>query len=152
MALKLSTGLRDALLGTDSLKGILDYGVIKIFGGTPPSTADGDDTTFTLLVEITTDGLDVTPGATTNGLVFAAPSGGTIAKSADNWSGAAVATGTASWFRLYDNDVNMGSSSTAARLQGTVGTYGADMLVSSTNVVGGATITVDSFNMTLPAK
>lgn len=152
MALKLSTGMRDALLGTGSFKNVFDGGVIKIFAGSAPATADENETTFTELVEITTDGLEVTPGNVTNGLVFATPSGGTITKSTDGWSGAATTNGTAAWFRLYDNSVTQGTSTGAVRLQGSVGNYSSDMLVSSTNIVGGAVITVDSFSVTLPAK
>ena len=40
MALKASTGLRNAMMTTGSLKSRLDLGFIKIYAGTVPATAD----------------------------------------------------------------------------------------------------------------
>jgi hypothetical protein len=51
MAVKLSTGLRNARLGGASLRQIFEDSVIKIYSGTAPSSAD-DAATGTLLVTI----------------------------------------------------------------------------------------------------
>ena len=40
MALRLSTGLRNKLLGTASFTSIMQNGVIRIFPGVQPTTAD----------------------------------------------------------------------------------------------------------------
>lgn len=101
MALRLSTGLRNKLLGTEGFKSIMQNGVIRIFPGVQPSSAD-DAEGATQLLEITVSSGTFTPGTATNGLNFADPSGGSCAKaSGEVWSGAAASTGTAGWFRFY---------------------------------------------------
>ena len=73
---------------------------------------------------------------------MAAASGGVKAKSG-TWSDAAAdATGTAAHFRIYKAD------GTTCFLQGTVGTSGADMIVSNTSFATGQPFTVDSFQFT----
>ena len=152
MALRLSTGLRNLLLGTSSLKTILQNGVIRIFPGVQPSSAD-DAEGATPLIEITVSSGAFTPGTATNGLNFAAPSGGTCAKSVSEvWSGAAAATGTAGWFRFYANDRTTGADTTHARFDGSVSTSGAQLNMSSTSITAGATTTIDSFVVTMPAS
>lgn len=65
----------------------------------------------------------------------------------------AAATGTASWFRLRGGQVTTtGSSSTAPRIDGTIGvgsTY--DLQVASTTVTSGQTYSISSFKLYLPA-
>jgi hypothetical protein len=152
MALRLSTGLRNLLLGTSSLKTILQNGVIRIFPGVQPSSAD-DAEGATHLIEITVSSGAFTPGSAANGLNFAAPSNGQAAKSASEvWSGVASATGTAGWFRFYANDRTTGADTTHARFDGSVSTSGAQINMSSTALTAGATTTIDSFVVTMPAS
>ena len=61
-------------------------------------------------------------------------------------------TGTAGWFRFYANDLTTGASSTAARFDGSVSTSGAQLNMSSTAITAGATTTIDSFTVTMPAS
>jgi hypothetical protein len=152
MALRLSTGLRDGLLGTDDFKGLFTDGVIRIYSGTQPTSAD-DAESGTLLCTITVGSGAFTAGAATNGLEFGTPGSGTIAKStSETWSGVAVATGTAGWFRFYANAMTTGSSTTAVRFDGSVSTSGAQLNMSSTAITSGATTTIDSFSVTIPAS
>jgi len=152
MALRLSTGLRNKLLGAQGFKTIMQNGVIRIFPGVQPSSAD-DAEGATHLIEITVSSGTFTPGTATNGLNFADPSGGACAKaSAEVWSGAAVSTGTAGWFRFYANDRGAGADTSHARFDGSVSTSGAQLNMSSTAITAGATTTIDSFIVTMPAS
>lgn len=148
MALRLSTGLRNAMLSTNDFSTEMNLSKIDIYSGTQPSSADNAvPAGSTLLVTISESG-----GAT--GLTFDAASNGSIEKaSAETWSGTAVASGTAGWFRMYESGGSpASSSSTESRLDGSVAVSGGDINISSTSVSSGATQTVSSFTLTLPAS
>ncbi|MEA3341911.1 MAG: hypothetical protein U9R15_18265, partial [Chloroflexota bacterium] len=135
-----------------SLKEVMQDGIIHIYSGSQPADADSAET-GTKLVEITVSSGAFTPGAAGNGLEFKKEISGTLSKnSLEAWSGVASATGTAGWFRFYDNNEDTGADATAVRFDGSVGTSGAQLTVSSTSITSGATITVDSFDITLPAN
>ncbi|MHC1788994.1 hypothetical protein [Solidesulfovibrio sp.] len=152
MALRLSTGIRNLLLGTSSFKTIMQNGVIRIFAGVQPASADDAEGASPLL-EITVASGAFTPGTATNGLNFAAPAAGACAKAAGEvWSGVAAASGTAGWYRFYANDRTTGADTTHARFDGSVSTSGAQLNMSSTAITAGATTTIDSFAITLPAS
>lgn len=152
MALRLSTGLRDKLLGLGSFKTIMQNGVIRIFPGVQPASAD-DAEGATHLIEITESSGAFTPGAAASGLNFDAPVNGVTAKAAGEvWSGSAAATGTAGWFRFYANDRTTGADTAHARFDGSVSTSGAQLNMSSTAITAGATTTIDSFVVTMPAS
>jgi hypothetical protein len=152
MALRLSTGLRNKLLGTQSFKDSMAAGVIRVFSGVQPSSAD-DAEASTVLLEITVSSGTFTAGSTTNGLNFGTPASGVIAKSTSEvWSGVATTTGTAGWFRFYANDLTTGATTTAAHFDGSVSTSGAQLNMSSTAITAGATTTIDSFTVAMPAS
>jgi len=150
MGLRLSTGLRNAIMGSSGFKGAMDGGVLDIFSGTIPTDADQAEGSGTKLLRITVNG-----GAfASNPLHFAASAvGGKLSKSdSESWQGDGLADGTASWFRFYDSNDTSGASTTAARFDGTVGTSGADLILTSTSIVNGATTTIDAADFTLPAS
>lgn len=157
MAERLSTGLRDALLGAsgDSLANLLNTGVLDIYSGTQPTNADTAES-GTLLVRITLSSGAFTPGTATNGLNFGTPASGVLPKSTGEiWSGVAVADGTAGWFRFYANTATMftdGASTTAVRMDGAISTSGAELNMANLSIVTGGTTTIDGFNITLPAS
>ena len=118
MALRLSTGLRNAMLGTGSFKTIMQNGVIRVFSGVQPTSAD-DAEAATVLLEISVSSGTFTAGTATNGVNFGTPADGALAKSSSEvWSGVASASGTAGWFRFYANDMTTGATTTAARFDG----------------------------------
>jgi hypothetical protein len=86
-------------------------------------------------------------------LQLIAPVAGVISKEAAVWSKPAIATGTAAYFRLVrtTDDLDNDTDFTDVRLQGTVSTSGADLNMSSINFVSGATQTIDTFTLTVPA-
>ena len=110
MALRLSTALRNAILTggtTGGFKGAMSYGIIYIYSGSQPASAD-DAETGTLLAKITLASGAFTSGVTTNGLSLGTAGSGSIAKASEVWSGVGLANGTAGWYRFYANTVVQG--------------------------------------------
>lgn len=96
-----------------------------------------------------------------NGLLWTPsyPAGsGVLAKASTQvWSFNGAATGTAGWFRLYSGDTSdsgglISGAPYYARLDGSVGTSGADLNLASTSIVSGAPTTIDQFQFTMPAS
>ena len=152
MALRFSTGLRNATIGTVGMAGALSTGVIEIYTGSQPASAN-DPVTGTLLGTVTLNGDAFTPGTATNGLTFAAASNGAVSKSATTWRFDGLATGSAGWFRFKANAVDTGGSSTTAiRLDGSIAASGGDLTIGNINVTTGAPNTIDQFVLTYPAQ
>lgn len=145
MAIKLSTGARNAILDTGDFGTIFDASRVKIYTGSAPSDADSAES-GTLLVSIGSDNAD------THCHFSGTASSGQLTKNTDTWSGTAAATGTAGYFRLVINTDGGGSSTTEIRLQGSVGTTGADLNMSSLSITNGTTQTIDTFTVTQPAS
>jgi hypothetical protein len=111
-------------------------GTIKIWTGAMPAacgTADSGTRLATLTFSVTafaasTDNGDGTAKATANAIT------------ADT---NAAATGTAGYFRGYD-------SAGTCVIQGTVGTATADMILNTTSIVSGATVSITSYTVQLP--
>lgn len=145
MALRLSTGIRQDLLGSQDFQTAFALSFINIYTGAQPSTAD-DAATGTLLATIYSNGVSI-------GVSFDAPVAGVIAKAiAETWSGFAIADGTAGYFRLFEaGGTPSGVSTTESRIDGNIATSGADMNMSTTFVANGAVQTIATFQVTLPA-
>lgn len=136
-----------------SFADIMANGIARIYTGTQPADADAGET-GTLLLTITANSGAFTAGVPTNGLLFAAlASDGEITKlSTQVWSGVAVASGTAGYIRFYANDVTAGASTTSIRFDCNISTTSYPVKMPSTSIVSGATTTIDSFKMILPAS
>lgn len=142
-----------ALVG-GSFRDIFKKGVLKIYSGSQPATADAAITGTELLV-ISDAGGAFTSGVVTNGLEFGTAASGAISKSSAVWSDVGIATGTAGYFRFYANATDAGGADTTfiyPRFDGAVGTSGAELNMSSISVTLGATTTVDTFTITFPAS
>lgn len=151
MTIRLSTGLRTNLAGTTGFASTFANGVIEIRTGTQPTSADSA-ASGTLLGVVTIASNPFTPGEPTNGLTFAAAANGAVSKSG-TWSFVGIAQGTAGWFRFKGNGVdNDGASTSLPRLDGSVGTSGANLNLSNINISVGAPATIDSFTWTQPAQ
>lgn len=144
---KLSTGLRNGLLAVGSLKELLDTGKIKIYAGSVPASADDALGGATLLCTISNGG-----GATGLTLASAASAGVLTKTLAEVWSGTNVAGGTATFFRWEMGGDDGSASTSAIRLQGSVGVAGADMNLSSVNLTNGAPQALDYFTVAMPAS
>ena len=134
-----------------SLKDVFKDGVLRIYSGTQPTNAD---TAFagTLLLSVTAASGAFVAGAFGNGLEFGTAASGAISKNTEVWSGVAGASGTAGWFRLMANATDAsGASTSLQRIDGSIGTSGADLNMSSTTITSGQTYTIDTFTITLPS-
>ncbi len=144
MSRKFSTGLRNGLLGgttDDCFQELMALGFLDLYSGGQPADADTTES-GTKLVAIT-----VASGAT--GLSWADAVAGVCAKAAEVWSGVGLAVSRVGWFRFYAAAHTTGASTTAVRFDGSVGTSGAQLNMSSTTIAVGATTTVDTFTVTL---
>ena len=147
MAIQLSTGLRNALLDTGSIKGTLDLGFIKIYTGTAPASAD-DAETGTLLCTISVDGLGGGISFDTN-----ATSGSLYKAPGEAWQGTVGnGGGVAGYYRHIGASDTGVSSTTEPRIQGSIGVSGADMNFSDTTLVDAATQSIDYYIVTMPAS
>lgn len=145
MAIQLSSGLRDHMLITGSFKSGLDGGVLKIYAGAIPATADADSSGLTVLCTISNN-------ATGTGITFAnAVVSGILGKNTGEvWRGQIVADGVATFFRFMAIGDTGALSTTNKRVQGTVGVAGADLNFSSVNFVSPNYKIIDSLYVVLP--
>lgn len=128
---QISAAARNAM--ADALAALLNTGFIDIYDGTQPAGPGTAITTQTKLAHL--------PLSAT---AFAASSGGVATANAIT-SEAALATGTAAWFRAVKAD------GTTAVIDGSVGTSGCNLNVNSTAFASGATIAVSAWTLTEPA-
>lgn len=111
-------------------------GTIKIWTGAMPNSSGAADTgtrlaTLTLSVAAFAGAIDDVAGLATS-------SANSITADTN-----AAATGTAGYFRGYD-------SANSCVIQGTVGTSNADMILNTTSIVSGATVSITSWTVSLP--
>lgn len=99
---------------------------------------------------VVTDG--ALAAATLSTLQFLYAASGSMSKDADVWSGVVLVTGVAGYFRIVTNSDDGTLSTIQPRLQGSVGTSGAELNLSSTSLVISTTLTIDTFSVTLPAS
>ena len=152
MTIRLSTGLRNAIAGTSGFAGAMSTGVIDIYSGAQPLTADSA-ASGTLLGTATVAGGAFNPGSPTNGLLFAAAVGGAVTKNADLWQFNGIANGTAGWFRFRGNAADAGGASTTlVRMDGSIASSGGDMSLGNLSVTIGSPNTIDAFSFTVPAQ
>lgn len=125
---QVATGTRNAEANT--VGPLLNSGKLRIYNGSQPANADTPITTQNLLAELTF--------STT---AFGAASSGTITANPIT-SATAIASGTASWFRAVKSD-----GSTVV-FDGSAGTSGCNLNLSSTAVQAGGNVAVSSLTYT----
>lgn len=108
-----------------------DSGYIRIYSGTQPATADTAITSQILLATLRW-----------NATAFGSASTGVATANAITSDTDAAATGTATWFRALKSD------GTTVLFDGSVGTTGADLNLSTTAIVQHATVSISSFTYT----
>lgn len=152
MTIKHSTGLRTNMVGTTGFGTTFDRGVIHIYSGPQPVSADAP-VTGTLLGVVTESAGAFSFGSATNGLQFEPAAAGEVAKkTAQEWKFKGLANGTAGWFRLMGNASDaLGTSTTSPRLDGNIGTSGADLNLSNIAVTTNTPCTIDVFIYGIPA-
>lgn len=142
--LKYSEALRNAMQVTDCLRNLLTGTELRIYDGPVPSSPTDSIGSATLLVVIKKDG--------STGVSFEpAASGGTLTKSAaEIWTGNAIATGTATFFRMVTPSDDDSLSLSNYRIQGNVAIAGGDMNISNLSIASGAPQAISYFYLTIP--
>ena len=116
----------------DAIARLLDSGVLKLYTGTQPATADTALGAQVLLGTLTFSATSA-PAAVAGVLTFSAITSDT---SAD-------ATGTATWFRALKSDT------TTVVMDGSVGTASADLILNAVAIVTGAQLDITSLTLTV---
>lgn len=145
MIVKASTGLRDYVLDTGSMKQALNGHVLKLYGGAIPADADAA-ATGTLLATVTVNN-------TGTALTFsAAAANGVLPKNdGEVWSGLVATSGTCTHYRLVDPADTGAASTTAIRLQGDAGTIGYSLNISDPALTASEIQNIDYYVIALPA-
>lgn len=149
MALITSTGFKNKVLDTGSVKSVLAGGFIHVYASTLPNipaTADEaiNPANHTLLLTVYGDGI-------ADGLNLGTASGGAIGKDpGETWAGTVLADGNAAFFRYVAVGDTGALSTTQARLQGRVGVSGAELNISSLALVSGNTQAVNFASISQP--
>lgn len=119
----------------DAAAALFNSGYLKIYDGSQPATGDtaisGQTLLATLRFNATAFGSAVAGVATANAIVSDTD---------------AAATGTAAWFRVLKSD-----NSTKV-MDGSVGTSGCDINLSTVSIVQHATVACSSFTLTEPTS
>ena len=143
--IRLSTGLRNALMGSSGLRAMMNYGVIDVYSGTAPAVADMVPT-GTRLARITQNGLPFVAGSLPGGLITKKGMTGQLINDG-TWVMTGLATGAAGWWRwkwnVHDPDT---FSLFYPRVDGLVN---ETLVLLDTAVSPGSTTTIDSFTMVL---
>jgi hypothetical protein len=149
MAIRLSTGARNKLVGTDGqgFGELFNNGVLDIFTGAQPVSANHVETGTKLVRISSTSGT-----AAEDGLKFGTTGDGTLTIGTPAWTGVILVDGVAGWFRFYGSGGVTGTSGTAIRFDGAVGVSGSDLDLTHTNLAKDATLTIKSGTVIQPAE
>lgn len=145
--IKYSTGLREAIAVGSSLRAALNSGLIKIYSGTVPASADAAIGGATLLCTVSAGG-----GGTPVTFNPTAPGGVLSKTTAENWTGNNVAGGTPTFFRYVLAADDGSASSSAVRFQGSAGVLGSDMFISTIPMVDAAPQSFQLFQIAVPEQ
>lgn len=148
MTLRLSSGLRDAVITNHGLGSLINGGYIQVFSGEQPETADMPPT-GTLLATITQEGLPIPiPGSDEGGLmVQLGPAVGELV-SLGTWRLRGLAAGDPGWWRFVGSGPDNGAySSTLCRIDGAA----TDSIVPALAPITAATdIAMGGFSLSFP--
>lgn len=134
------------MLASGSFKGALAGTIIRVYGGAAPAAADDALGAAVLLCTISVDGTGT--GVTLD----ATASGGVIVKNpSEVWTGDVVTSGTAAFFRMELASDAGAFSTSAVRMQGTVGLVGADLNFSSVSLLVGDARRINYFAASISA-
>lgn len=152
--LKFSSGLLLAIMGTIGFAGAMQGGVVRIFSGPRPDSADDAiPGGATEIARITTEGRVFYPGADTEGagLQFSLGAGGVL-RNGGVWMLRGIATGTPSWFRMNWSGADANESSAyLPRVDGDVGmTEFYDLVLPLESISPGQTQRLGEFIARIP--
>jgi hypothetical protein len=127
--LKYSAALKNARLDQITTK-VGASGLLRIYNGAQPASPDTAVGAQVKLAELMC-----------NAAAFAAAASAGVLTANAISSANALASGTASWFRLVKSDGT-------AVMDGTVGTSGADLIIDNTSINSGQSVSVTSLTVT----
>jgi hypothetical protein len=119
----------------DAVTARANNGRLRIYSGTVPADANAALSGNTLLADLTF-----------GGTAFGAAANGVATANAITADSSADATGTATFFRVLESDL------TTVVFQGTVGTSGAELNLSSVSVIAGGPVSVSALTYTQAAS
>jgi hypothetical protein len=125
---------RGANAAADAVTALLNSGILRLYTGTQPATADTGISGNTLLAQLTF-----------GNPAFGAANNGTATANAITSDGTADASGTATWFRALDSG---GVDVTDNVFDGSVGTSGCDLNMNSNIISAGAAVSISSLTYT----
>ena len=147
---KFSTGLRNIVATDTGLADALSGCVLKLYAGTVPTSANSAIGSATLLGTYSGD------GAANAGLEFESTpvDGAILKKAAQGWQcSSAAASGNATFYRLEAPGDSGAESSSAVRVQGTVGVVNADLnLTAGVAVTAGAPLQINTYILNIPEQ
>lgn len=118
---------------------------MKIYTGSQPTSAD-DAEAGSELIQITESSGAFVGGLDGNGINFGQVADAELhAAAGEVWSGKAGATGTAGWFRIYDNACTGGADDQV--IDGAIATSGSQMNMANTSITSGGTTTIDDVDI-----
>lgn len=121
MAIRLSSALRTSMMGSYGLGLMMNYGVIKVFSGPQPDTADAAEQ-GTLLARVTQNGLPFSYADQTAGLQLQLGQVAGSVRNLGDWVLTPEADGTPGWWRWCWANPDAGTAyELAARIDGLVG-------------------------------
>lgn len=130
MALNPKTAVAQRNRAIDVVAARLNSGYLRIYDGAQPTDADTAIGAQVLLAELRF-------GST----AFGAASAGSAAANAITDDSSANATGTAAWYRTFESD------GTTAVMDGSVGTATSNLVINTTSIVSGATVSCSAFTI-----
>lgn len=119
--------------GADAEAALFNNGYLRIYSGAQPATANTALSGNTLLAELRF-----------NATAFGAAVDGVLTANAFTADSAADASGTATFFRAFKSD------GTSVLMDGSVGTASANLILPTTSISAGQTVSVSSMTHTLP--
>lgn len=131
MALNPKRSNAAANAAVDAMATLLNTGYLRIYDGTQAATADTALGSQVLLAELRF-----------NATAFGAGVAGVATANAITADSSANATGTATWFRCLKSD------GTSVVYDGSVGTATSDLVLNTTSIVSGASVSVTSLTLT----
>jgi len=155
MAYRMSTKLKNEMF--NAIRTHLSKGAIYVYTGSQPASGDSAPTGTLLGISTVGAAAWTAVSSNTNGLTFAAAAAGVLSKTgAETWQFVGIADGTAGWFRFVTgvtlaDDLALDAAEEHPRIDGRISTSGAELNLSSTNIVTGGTVTIDSMTITWPA-
>jgi hypothetical protein len=135
------------MLGGDSIKDLLNNGVIDIYTGSQPASADYVETGTKLCRISSTSGT-----AAADGVKFGTAAAGVLPLTTPQWQGVVTVAGVAGWARFYGSGAVTGTNGTAYRMDMACGVSGSDLNLTHTSLAVDEVQTVKTFNLTQPAE